>query len=77
MDDDDSTSPMAPAERDHALISNARRQVGQAADDLNAAIPSPDAARSGERRLPSDSFTGYEIIREIHRGGQGLWAAAR
>lgn len=45
-----------------AMIEYARRQAEQAA---LANVPSPPS-------LPADSFPGYQLVEEIHRGGQGV-----
>src|SRR6188508_2631868 len=40
---------------------------------MNAAKPRSDTPAVGDDILPAhDTFPGYEIIREIHRGGQGV-----
>ena len=62
---------------DSALIDFARRQVGETRErEREAALSNLTLSASGEEPgfaepLP-DSFTGYKIVREIHRGGQGV-----
>ncbi len=64
-------------DRDRAIVENARRQIEAAkleAENATRAprspMQSPDAdAASGQ--LP-DSFSGYDLVRQIHRGGQGV-----
>ena len=62
----------APSD-DSDMIDLARRQARQAknADELELPRESPKAA-SDFSIPPADSFTGYSIVREIHRGGQGV-----
>lgn len=64
-------SPLAE-DRERRLAEVARRQV-QAADGetVDVRVRAPQVMTEG--RLPaSESFPGYQIIREIHRGGQGV-----
>ncbi len=39
---------------------------------LDQASPRPQSADEAEKRPLSETFPGYEIMREIHRGGQGV-----
>jgi tetratricopeptide (TPR) repeat protein len=59
------------AERDERdLIERARREaeaIGAASGSLRAAL-----RESAPALPPRDAFPGYEIVREIHRGGQGV-----
>jgi serine/threonine protein kinase len=63
--------------RQRALIEAARAQLAHAergasapADSTGRALPAGDSASFVGP--PSDSFTGYENLHEIHRGGQGV-----
>ncbi|MCH8241373.1 MAG: serine/threonine protein kinase [Planctomycetes bacterium] len=73
----DSTLESGDSERERALVDAAWRQMDalpeQARKDGNAPQPlrSMDA-RDGSSTLSSDSFEGYDLVREIHRGGQGV-----
>lgn len=74
-----SASPGTPPKPDHAdLIAAARRQHEQAeaesppgasptTNSVNVASPGPVFTAP-----PPDSFVGYQILRELHRGGQGV-----
>jgi hypothetical protein len=59
------------------LIDAARRQVEEARDRKEELV-SPELTRASPEAGPEfaapppDSFTGYKIVREIHRGGQGV-----
>ncbi|MBU0639669.1 MAG: protein kinase [Planctomycetes bacterium] len=65
------------AEQRRKMIDAARQQVEQAQQQTDTHAAS-DGARLGAadssagQQLPPDSFPGYEIVREIHRGGQGV-----
>lgn len=41
-------------------------------DAMDQASPRPDSAALAADQLPIDAFPGYDILREIHRGGQGV-----
>ena len=41
-------------------------------DALNQASPRDDTIQFSGRQILSDTFPGYDILREIHRGGQGV-----
>ncbi|MHC4065554.1 MAG: serine/threonine protein kinase, partial [Planctomycetota bacterium] len=65
------------ADRQRELISGAWRQVADAqaraeAEDGSSTADVRNGAGAGLPTLSSDSFTGYEIVREIHRGAQGV-----
>ena len=66
----------APSEEDAS--SRERQLIDEAlseAFDLEPAAPATrpkDSDTPSIARLPTDSFTGYEIVGEIHRGGQGV-----
>ncbi len=64
MSDETTGGPPASNGRDEDLIERARRQVEglPAGDEALATLPGMP---------PPDSFPGYELVREIHRGGQG------
>lgn len=73
----DSTLETGDSQRERALVDAAWRQMDalpeQPRKDGNAPQPlrSMDA-RDGSSTLSSDSFEGYDLVREIHRGGQGV-----
>lgn len=62
--------------KDAAMIEAAQREVRAAklADesDAGATGKDDDSGELGFSVPPPDSFTGYSIVREIHRGGQGV-----
>ncbi len=67
--------------RHHRLIQDACAQAGQncvprgssGAPVSDRISPSPPASSDAKSDgPPPDSFTGYQLIREIHRGGQGV-----
>ncbi len=64
MSDETTGGPPPSNGRDEDLIERARRQVEglPASDEALATMPGMP---------PPDSFPGYELVREIHRGGQG------
>lgn len=73
---DRKTSKNEAAERERKLIAKARRQVRAGSRD-ETACAKQEADRTSEsdpsiESIPPDSFAGYRIIREIHRGGQGV-----
>jgi len=75
MPNDADTDARDPDERDSQLVDAARRQVrgepGESAIPLGSEHLEADTP--GARTTPeADSFAGYKIIREIHRGGQGV-----
>lgn len=60
-------------DRDVALIAGVRRQIEQAAPRGSAADRGSDARRIGPASIvPGGDIGGYEIVRELHRGGQGV-----
>ena len=73
----DSTLETGDSQRERALVDAAWRQMDalpeQPRKDGNAPQPlrSMDA-RDGSSTLSSDSFEGYDLVREIHCGGQGV-----
>jgi len=55
------------------LIQAARRQAEEARQPGDLTATSPAGSSDVDPTAPPpDSFTGYEIVREIHRGGQGV-----
>ncbi len=72
---DDKPEPSSGRER--VLIDDAWREfqgirpAGGDGDDSSAVTGSRDG-KPPVPDIPSDSFTGYQIIREVHRGGQGI-----
>ncbi|MCH7872207.1 MAG: protein kinase, partial [Planctomycetes bacterium] len=64
-DDNQQTPP-----RDAALIAAARQQA-VALDESNLTLETTSRG-NGFTAPPPDSFTGYRIIKEVHRGGQGV-----
>src|SRR5947207_274798 len=73
----DSPTGQSPSSshRDRELLEDARRQVDamrrRAAD---ATLPSPGGVHTiaFERILPADALPGYELVRELRRGAQGV-----
>lgn len=77
-----------PRSRDDELISAARREVEHARqasqsssdrhrvssdDSTFHSVDFSDSPRADAPvRLPKDAFTGYEMLKEVHRGGQGV-----
>ena len=61
--------------QDAALIAAARQQAA-ALDESDLRLDAPPGD-NGFIGPPLDSFTGYTILKEIHRGGQGLVYLAR
>ena len=62
-------------EREQPLIDAARRQARREADIATTpAGTEPCGPKSAARTSPlaADSIPGYEIVRELHRGGQGV-----
>jgi tetratricopeptide (TPR) repeat protein/predicted Ser/Thr protein kinase len=66
IDPGQQSQPKRPNGDDADLIDAARRE----AETAEPALPS-DTAAAAPAPLP-DSFAGYQILREIHRGGQGV-----
>jgi serine/threonine protein kinase len=61
----------ASSDRDAALVEFAHRQARRR--PASAPTPAPSGSVRPVGQLPpADSFPGYQIIREIHRGGQGV-----
>lgn len=64
--------------RDRALIHGALEQVQHAEDAVQASTDTPPAGGQplfdglSPDELPKDLIPGHELIREIHRGGQGV-----
>jgi len=62
-----------PGARERALVERAWQQAEaarRAEHEARSAVPEPGGvAFSGP---PPDSFTGYKIVKELHRGGQGV-----
>ncbi len=54
-----------PSSNDRRLIDAARRE---AEEERRSGVPVSDS----DPGLPPDSFPGYELTREVHRGGQGV-----
>ncbi|MEW6249125.1 MAG: serine/threonine-protein kinase [Planctomycetota bacterium] len=66
-------TPEPPGGRERALVEEAWRQAAQALQ-AEQAVGSAGGGPAGEAFAGPrpDSFTGYKIIRELHRGGQGV-----
>lgn len=56
------------ASRDAKMIAAARQQIA----DRGQTLESADSSGPWLGGPPPDSFTGYKIIKELHRGGQGV-----
>ncbi len=74
MTEDNREAQATPPDRDKAIIDGARKQIDAIAGGedtiLHEASPDDRSTRDGGP-LP-DAFAGYEILRELHRGGQGI-----
>ncbi len=64
MDEKTTGGPVPPSGREANLIEQARRQV-------EGLTPGDEALATLPGMPPPDTFPGYEVIREIHHGGQG------
>ncbi|HVZ93186.1 MAG TPA: serine/threonine-protein kinase, partial [Phycisphaerales bacterium] len=62
MSQDQGPATASPIDREREMIAAARRQASPRPDSAGLSIAAP---------MP-DVFPGYEITREIHRGGQGV-----
>ena len=74
-------NPDRAADRQRELISGAWEQVADAraraeAEGGSSSVDLGGGADAGLPSLSSDSFTGYEIVREIHRGKRHARRAA-
>ncbi len=73
----DSSLETGDSERERALVDAAWRQMdalpeqARAKDNAPPPLSSMDAGQI-PTALSSDSFAGYDLVREIHRGGQGV-----
>jgi len=73
-------SPVAKGSSERDLIARARRDAGSGSKAKGSTEEKRNGSGShghdpngGDRPLPpADSFPGYEIVREIHRGAQGV-----
>lgn len=70
-DDNDSTRPVNERANDRELIENAREQVERARQQVADQADTIDAPAHPSSSLP-ECFQGYNVVREIHRGGQGV-----
>jgi len=72
---DEAPDPQTPPpDRDKKIVDDVKKQVEALAGGDETVLPDVSPPRSGPPRdgpLP-DSIPGYEILREIHRGGQGI-----
>jgi serine/threonine protein kinase len=72
---DEAPDPQTPPpDRDKKIVDDVKKQFEALAGGDETILPdiSPPRSRAtGDVPLP-DSFQGYEILREIHRGGQGI-----
>lgn len=76
MHDEQGDSGDSSGMRDHRLVDAAKKQIEamDGNDSTAAASPSPRGQALGKKAtgpLP-DSFSGYDLVRELHRGGQGI-----
>src|SRR5262245_34368040 len=74
---DKPNDPPIPGQHERALVEEALREVAEHARiaSANAAHPPSVRARLGGGPFvlpPPDTFPGYELLRELHRGGQGV-----
>ncbi|OQY96653.1 MAG: hypothetical protein B6D36_19405 [Planctomycetes bacterium UTPLA1] len=63
-----------PPDRDKNIVDDVRRQIDALSGSEETILPDASPPRSGPPKdfpMP-DSFSGYELLREIHRGGQGI-----
>lgn len=78
MSSEDTTRDGGREHRDEAIIHEARRQIEALSPDGHTPVipPSPRVEarpdEPGATGPPPDSFSGYDLVREIHRGGQGV-----
>ena len=82
MDSKGASQDSSTEQRRRELIEAARRQVEEAQEPRSGAPGSPikndatlapsDDDSGGSSLPPPDSFAGYKILREIHRGAQGV-----
>lgn len=82
MSSEDASQDSSSVQRRRELIEAARRQVEKAQGPWGAGPGSPiknnatlapsDDGSDGSSLPPPDSFAGYKILREIHRGAQGV-----
>ncbi|MCH8146654.1 MAG: serine/threonine protein kinase [Planctomycetes bacterium] len=73
----DSTLETGDSERERALVDAAWRQMDASPEQARMGGNAPPLLRSMDARdgfstLSTDSFAGYDLVREIHRGGQGV-----
>lgn len=72
---DKNDDPSIPSpDPDKQLVDGVRKQIDalKASDDTAVPGASPPHASASSRLPLPDSFPDYEILREIHRGGQGI-----
>jgi serine/threonine protein kinase len=74
---DKPNEPPTTGDHERALVESALREAAEHAKvaSANAAHPPSVRARLGGGPFvlpPSDTFPGYELLRELHRGGQGV-----
>jgi tetratricopeptide (TPR) repeat protein len=81
MSSDHPGSGGSAGSRDRELIELARRQASDRQNrSMDSILASENTVRMGEgahvavgkREVPAHAIPGYEIVREIHRGGQGV-----
>ncbi len=69
MSNSEARNGNADSSREEALIRAAQREAFGARAEMSESSALGDRGRRAP--LPADSIPGYEILREIHRGGQG------
>lgn len=71
----DIPDPQKPQpDRDKNIVDGVRKQIDALSGSEETILPDASPPRSGPPKdspMP-DSFSGYELLREIHRGGQGI-----
>lgn len=74
MPDKNNEPPSPSPDPDERIVDDVRKQIEALIAGDETVVPgiSPTPERSRASLPLPDSFSGYEILREIHRGGQGI-----